>query len=52
MNWRGAIRRLIPYLIAIVGGFLLAYMVAAFVFFPSGAAPGTKYRVFVPLIVR
>ena len=36
MNWRGAIRRLIPYLIAIVGGFLLAYMVAAFVFFPSG----------------
>lgn len=36
MNWRGAIRRFIPYLIAIVGGFLLAYLVAAFVFFPSG----------------
>ena len=36
MNWRGAIRRLIPYLIAIVGGFLLAYLIAAFVFFPSG----------------
>ena len=36
MNWRGAIRRLIPYLIAIVGGFLLAYLVAAFIFFPSG----------------
>src|SRR2546423_7477523 len=36
VNWRGAIRRLIPYLIAIVGGFLLAYLVAAFVFFPSG----------------
>ena len=36
MNWRGAIRRFIPYLIAIVGGFLLAYLIAAFVFFPSG----------------
>jgi hypothetical protein len=36
VNWRGAIRRFIPYLIAIVGGFLLAYLVAAFVFFPSG----------------
>src|SRR5207248_11555088 len=32
----GAISRFIPYLIAIVGGFLLAYLVAAFVFFPSG----------------
>lgn len=36
MNWRGAIRRLIPYLIAIVGGFLIAYLYAAFVLFPSG----------------
>ena len=36
MNWRGVIRRLIPYLIAIVGGFLVAYLIAAFVFFPSG----------------
>src|SRR5690348_12534338 len=36
VNWRGAIRRLIPYLIAIAGGFLVAYLVAAFVFFPSG----------------
>jgi beta-lactam-binding protein with PASTA domain len=36
VNWRGAIRRLIPYLIAIVGGFLVAYLIAAFVFFPSG----------------
>jgi serine/threonine-protein kinase len=36
VNWRGAIRRLIPYLIAIVGGFLVAYLVAAFLFFPSG----------------
>ena len=34
--WRGVIRRLIPYLIAIVGGFLVAYLIAAFVFFPSG----------------
>ena len=36
MNWRGVIRRFIPYLIAIVGGFLVAYLIAAFVFFPSG----------------
>jgi serine/threonine-protein kinase len=36
VNWRGALRRFIPYLIAIVGGFLVAYLVAAFVFFPSG----------------
>ena len=36
MNWRGALRRLIPYLIAIVGGFLIAYLYAAFVLFPSG----------------
>ena len=36
MNWRGAIRRFIPYVIAIVGGFLVAYLIAAFVFFPSG----------------
>ena len=36
MNWRGGIRRLIPYLIAIVGGFLVAYLYAAFMLFPSG----------------
>lgn len=36
MNWRGAIRRFIPYLIAIVGGFLVSYLIAAFVLFPSG----------------
>jgi serine/threonine-protein kinase len=39
VSWRGGIRRLIPYLIAIVGGFLLAYLVAAFVLFPSGVIP-------------
>ena len=36
MNWRGVLRRLIPYLVAIVGGFLAAYLFAAFVLFPSG----------------
>jgi serine/threonine-protein kinase len=36
VNWRGAIRRFIPYLIAIVGGFLLSYLIAAFMLFPSG----------------
>jgi serine/threonine-protein kinase len=39
VSWRGGIRRNIPYLIAIVGGFLLAYLVAAFVLFPSGVIP-------------
>lgn len=36
MNWRGALRRSIPYLVAIVGGFLIAYLYAAFALFPSG----------------
>jgi serine/threonine-protein kinase len=39
VNWRGAVRRLLPYVIAIVGGFLLSYMYAAFVLFPSGVIP-------------
>lgn len=39
MNWRGAIRRLIPYVVAVVGGFLVSYLWAAFVLFPAGVIP-------------
>lgn len=36
MNWRGTIRRTFAYLVVAVVGFMLAYLVAAFVVFPSG----------------
>lgn len=39
MSWRGAVRRFLPYVIAIAGGFLIAYLVVAFVVFPSGVVP-------------
>ncbi len=39
MNWRGPLRRLQPYLIALVSGFLVAYLVVAFVVFPAGVIP-------------
>ena len=39
MNWRGAIRRFIPYVIAIIGGFIVAYLIVAFVIFPAGIVP-------------
>lgn len=39
MSWRGAVRRFLPYVIAIAGGFLLAYLIVAFVVFPSGVVP-------------
>lgn len=39
MSWRGAVRRFLPYVIAIAGGFLLAYLVVAFVVFPAGVIP-------------
>ena len=39
MNWRGPLRRMMPYLIALVGGFLLAFLVVAFFVFPSGVIP-------------
>lgn len=40
MTWRSAVRGSLPYAIAIVGGFLLAYLIVAFVVFPSGVVPG------------
>jgi eukaryotic-like serine/threonine-protein kinase len=39
VNWRGALRRFMPYVIAIVGGFVLAYLVVAFFIFPAGIIP-------------
>lgn len=39
MNWRGRLRRLLPYLVALLSGFLLAYLVVAFFVFPAGVIP-------------
>ena len=39
MSWRGATRRLFPYVVAMSGGFMLAYLVVAFFIFPSGVVP-------------
>lgn len=39
MTWRGRLRRSLPYLVASVGGFLLAYLVVAFFVFPASVMP-------------
>ena len=39
MSWRGLTRRLFPYVVAMAGGFMLAYLFVAFVIFPSGVVP-------------
>lgn len=39
MSFRTQIRGTFPYLIAIVGGFLLAYLIVAFFVFPAGLVP-------------
>lgn len=39
MSWRSATRRLVPYVVAMAGGFMIAYLVVAFVVFPSGVVP-------------
>lgn len=39
MSLRVRLRRSLPYAIAIIGGFLLAYLVVAFFVFPSGVIP-------------
>lgn len=39
MSWRGRLRRFQPYVIAAVGGFLLAYLIVAFFVFPAGVIP-------------
>ena len=39
MSWRGGVRRFLPYVVAMAGGFMLAYLVVAFFIFPSGVVP-------------
>jgi beta-lactam-binding protein with PASTA domain len=40
MSVRTKVRGSLPYAVAIVGGFLLAYLIVAFLIFPSGVIPG------------
>jgi eukaryotic-like serine/threonine-protein kinase len=39
MNWRATFRKSLIYLVAIVAGFSLAYLLVAFVIFPAGVIP-------------
>ena len=39
MNWRATSRRLLPYAVVAAGGFLLAYLIVAFVVFPPQLVP-------------
>ena len=39
MNWRAHVRTSLVYLVAIVAGFSLAYLLVAFVIFPAGVIP-------------
>lgn len=39
MNWRASSRRLLPYVIVAAGGFLLAYLLVAFIVFPPQLLP-------------
>ncbi len=39
MSWRSRVRTSLIYLVAIVSGFALAYLVVAFVVFPAGVVP-------------
>lgn len=39
MTWRIRLRRLLPYVLSVVGGFLLAYLIVAFFVFPAGVIP-------------
>jgi beta-lactam-binding protein with PASTA domain len=40
MSLRTSLRRSQPYAVTIIGGFLIAYLIVAFVVFPSGVVPG------------
>jgi len=40
VNVRTRLRGSLPYALAIIGGFLLAFLIVAFVVFPSGVIPG------------
>jgi serine/threonine-protein kinase len=39
VNWRASSRRLLPYALVAAGGFLLAYLVVAFLIFPAEIVP-------------
>ena len=39
MTWRVRFRKSLVYLVAIVAGFSLAYLLVAFVIFPAGVIP-------------
>ena len=39
MTVRTRLRRSLPYAIVIIGGFLAAYLIVAFLIFPSGVIP-------------
>ncbi len=39
MSWRSRVRTSLVYLVSIVAGFALAYLIVAFVIFPSGVVP-------------
>jgi beta-lactam-binding protein with PASTA domain len=40
VSLRTKVRGSLPYAVAIVGGFLIAYLIVAFIIFPSGVVPG------------
>jgi eukaryotic-like serine/threonine-protein kinase len=40
VSLRSTFRASLPYAIAVIGGFLIAYLIVAFVIFPSGVIPG------------
>jgi beta-lactam-binding protein with PASTA domain len=40
MTLRTKFRGSLPYAVAVIGGFLVAYLIVAFVIFPSGVIPG------------
>ncbi|HEX3865432.1 MAG TPA: PASTA domain-containing protein [Gemmatimonadaceae bacterium] len=40
MSLRRRVRASLPYAVAVIGGFLVAYLIVAFVIFPSGVIPG------------
>jgi serine/threonine-protein kinase len=40
VSFRSGLRRSLPYAAAVISGFLAAYLVVAFLIFPSGVIPG------------
>jgi serine/threonine-protein kinase len=40
VNLRSTVRGSLPYAVAVIGGFLIAYLIVAFLIFPSGVIPG------------